>query len=88
MLGSGFAAEIENGEGPGKVSYASLKTERGCNALHFAAAEGKTQMCRYLIQKLNFDINAPDHNGTIIFSHVYDMFVAVNNICMAMSESR
>ncbi|CAI9115245.1 OLC1v1016098C1 [Oldenlandia corymbosa var. corymbosa] len=56
-------AEVEKVDG--KISYATLKTpEEGCNALHLAAAQGRTQMCRDLIRNLKFhDINASDDSG-------------------------
>lgn len=59
----GIVAEVENGEGPGKVSYPTLKTKEGFTALHLAASAGKTHTCEYLIRKLNFDINVRDDKG-------------------------
>lgn len=64
VLCLGLVGEFENGDGPGKVSYANFKTTQGCTALHLAASAGKTRMCEYLIQKLKFDVNVTNDTGT------------------------
>ncbi|CAI9115244.1 OLC1v1016097C1 [Oldenlandia corymbosa var. corymbosa] len=66
---SRLMAEIE--KGPEKISYASVKTCAGCNALHLAAAFGETEMCRHLIQNLKFEVDAiDDSGGTPLFQAV------------------
>lgn len=35
------------------------------NALHFAAREGKVEMCRYLLEELKFDVEVRDEDGIL-----------------------
>ncbi|KAL3531268.1 hypothetical protein ACH5RR_010590 [Cinchona calisaya] len=56
-------------QGKGRTLFATLKTAEGCTALHLAASAGKTQMCRYFIQKLNFDVNVTDFQGKTPLYH-------------------
>ncbi|KMZ60416.1 hypothetical protein ZOSMA_5G02840 [Zostera marina] len=39
------------------------------NALHFAAREGKVEMCRYLLEELKFDVEVRDEDGETPLIH-------------------
>ncbi|CAM0948128.1 unnamed protein product [Alopecurus aequalis] len=59
-----MAAELDaaalNGTGPGAGGVWST---RGHNALHLAAANGRTHVCRYLVQDLGFPVDARSSPG-------------------------
>ncbi|XP_058208699.1 uncharacterized protein LOC131321764 isoform X2 [Rhododendron vialii] len=56
--------EMDFGEGLTKT-FVRVKDAGGKTALHFAAAEGKTHVCKYLVQDLGLDVNLKDRYGEI-----------------------
>ncbi|KAF7154374.1 hypothetical protein RHSIM_Rhsim01G0268800 [Rhododendron simsii] len=54
--------ELDFGEGLAKT-FVQVKDAGGRTALHFAAAEGKTPVCKYLVQDLGLDVNMKDRKG-------------------------
>ncbi|KAH7864744.1 hypothetical protein Vadar_033323 [Vaccinium darrowii] len=54
--------ELDFGEGLTKT-FSDVKDAGGRTALHFAAAEGKTHVCKYLVQDLGLDVNMKDRKG-------------------------
>ncbi|KAE9463976.1 hypothetical protein C3L33_04161, partial [Rhododendron williamsianum] len=54
--------ELDFGEGLAKM-FVQVKDAGGRTALHFAAAEGKTHVCKYLVQDLGLDANLKDRKG-------------------------
>lgn len=36
------------------------------SALHFAAREGQTEVCKYLLEELKVDVNLKDEDGTLL----------------------
>jgi ankyrin repeat protein len=49
-----MAKRLDNGDGL-KKTIEIAKNAKGMGALHFAAAHGRTDICRYLIEELGFD---------------------------------
>ncbi|XP_058208667.1 uncharacterized protein LOC131321756 isoform X1 [Rhododendron vialii] len=60
--------ELDFGEGLAKT-FLQVKDAGGRTALHFAAAEGKTHVCKYLVQDLGLDANLKDRKGDTPLSH-------------------
>ena len=42
---------------------ADVKDANKRGALHFAAREGKTQVCNYLVEDLNLNVDTKDEDG-------------------------
>ena len=40
-----------------------IKAENGANCLHIAAHCGRTELCKYLLDQLQFDVDAQDGRG-------------------------
>ena len=64
-LGGGIelAKQLDDGKGIAQT-VADVKDANKRGALHFAAREGKTDMCKYLVEELKLDVNAKDDDGT------------------------
>ncbi|KAK9160586.1 hypothetical protein Syun_006927 [Stephania yunnanensis] len=62
------AAELDDGKGLAKT-VADVKDANKRGALHFAAREGKTEVCKYLIEELKLDINLRDEDGDTPLLH-------------------
>ncbi|KAG5567484.1 hypothetical protein RHGRI_002885 [Rhododendron griersonianum] len=60
--------ELDFGEGLAKT-FVQVKDAGGRTALHFAAAEGKTHVCKYLVQDLGLDANLKDRKGDTPLNH-------------------
>ncbi|KAG0487319.1 hypothetical protein HPP92_009414, partial [Vanilla planifolia] len=54
-----LAVQLDEGKGLAK-SVADVKDANNRTALHFAAREGKTEMCKYLLEELKLDVNVRD----------------------------
>ncbi|KAL3849934.1 hypothetical protein ACJIZ3_011816 [Penstemon smallii] len=63
-----LAEELNSGEGLA-MTIASMKDDEGKTALHCAAAEGKYNICDYLIKQNNLDIDMRDGNGETPLHH-------------------
>ncbi|GMP99580.1 hypothetical protein CsSME_00047006 [Camellia sinensis var. sinensis] len=46
-----------------------VKDSGGQSALHFAAAGGKTHVCKYLVQELKLNVNLKDGIGDTPLNH-------------------
>ncbi|KAF9605983.1 hypothetical protein IFM89_021309 [Coptis chinensis] len=57
-----LAAELDVGKGIA-ATVASIKNSKGESALHLAAAEGNTDICKYLINDLKLDVDIKDNKG-------------------------
>lgn len=63
-----IAAQLDDGKGLAQtVSEVKDANKRG--ALHFAAREGKIEMCKFLVQDLKLDINVQDEDGDTPLHH-------------------
>ena len=58
-----MAKQLDDGKGIAQT-VADVKDANKRGALHFAAREGKTDMCKYLVEELKLDVNAKDDDGT------------------------
>ncbi|CAN1233520.1 ANK1 [Linum perenne] len=63
-----FAAELDEGQGIAKT-VAAIKDAKQRGALHFAAREGKTEVCKFLVDELKLDVNAKDEDGETPLLH-------------------
>ncbi|XP_073526234.1 uncharacterized protein [Phyllobates terribilis] len=63
-----MAKKLDDGKGLTKtVEDVKDANERG--ALHFAAREGQTEMCKYLLEELKLDVNVKDADGETPLVH-------------------
>lgn len=64
FVGTESAAKLDNGKGLAQtVSDVKDANKRG--ALHYAAREGKTELCKYLLEELKLDVDTRDEDGII-----------------------
>lgn len=69
-----IAAQLDDGKGLAQtVSEVKDANKRG--ALHFAAREGKIEMCKFLVQDLKLDINVQDEDGSFFLLYIYHVCV-------------
>ncbi|KAJ8759420.1 hypothetical protein K2173_006942 [Erythroxylum novogranatense] len=62
------ATELDDGKGVAK-SVAGVKDANKRGALHFAAREGRTEMCKYLVEELKLDVDTKDEEGETPLLH-------------------
>ncbi|KAL4029128.1 hypothetical protein IC575_012349 [Cucumis melo] len=63
-----LAARLDDGKGlSGTVADIKDANKRG--ALHFAAREGKTEVCKFLIEELKLDVDTRDEDGETPLIH-------------------
>jgi hypothetical protein len=48
-------------------TVAEIKDANKRGALHFAAREAQTEVCKYLIEELKLDVDTKDEDGIYIF---------------------
>ncbi|XP_074292813.1 uncharacterized protein LOC141619692 isoform X1 [Silene latifolia] len=63
-----FAKQLDDGKGLSKT-MADIKDANDRTALHFAAREGKTEVCKYLLEELKLDVNVKDADGETPLVH-------------------
>lgn len=62
MLIVEMAEKLDDGQGLSKT-VADVKDANDRTALHFAAREGQTEVCKYLLEELKLDVNVKDAEG-------------------------
>ncbi|WCJ43873.1 ankyrin repeat family protein [Euphorbia peplus] len=63
-----LAAQLDDGKGiPNTVADIKDANKRG--AIHFAAREGKTQVCNYLVEELKLHVDTKDEHGETPLIH-------------------
>lgn len=70
-----FAVELatqldEGGKGLART-VADVKDANKRTALHFAAREGRTEVCKYLVEELGLDVDVRDEDGTLLKTPVF-----------------
>lgn len=63
-----LASQLDEGNGIAKT-VADVKDANKRGALHFAAREGKTDVCKYLIEELKLDVDLKDDDGETPLLH-------------------
>ncbi|VFQ64396.1 unnamed protein product [Cuscuta campestris] len=63
-----LALQIGDGKGLAQTAMDVLDANKR-GALHFAAREGQTDMCKYLVEELMLDVNAKDEDGETPLVH-------------------
>ncbi|XP_043692141.1 putative ankyrin repeat protein RF_0381 [Telopea speciosissima] len=63
-----LAANLDDGQGVA-ISVSSVKDANKRGALHFAAREGKTEICKYLLEELKLDVETKDEDGETPLLH-------------------
>lgn len=51
-------------------TVADIKDANKRGALHFAAREGKTEVCNYLVEELKLDVDTKDEDGMPLDIHI------------------
>lgn len=59
------AKQLDEGKGL-KTTVESVKDANKRGALHFAAREGQTEICRYLLEELKLDADTKDEAGSFV----------------------
>ena len=49
-------------------TVADIKDANKRGALHFAAREGQTEVCKYLLEELKLDVDTKDEDGIFLIS--------------------
>ncbi|KAI8025031.1 Ankyrin-1 [Camellia lanceoleosa] len=63
-----LAALLDDGKGLAKT-VADVKDANKRGALHFSAREGKTEVCKYLLEELKLDVDTKDEDGETALLH-------------------
>ncbi|CAI9102678.1 OLC1v1000980C1 [Oldenlandia corymbosa var. corymbosa] len=63
-----FAKQLDDGKGL-QQTVADVKDANNRGALHFAAREGQTDMCKYLVEELKVDVNTKDDDDETPLLH-------------------
>ncbi|KAJ9180079.1 hypothetical protein P3X46_008367 [Hevea brasiliensis] len=62
------AAQLDDGKGMAKT-VADIKDANKRGALHFAAREGQTEVCKFLVEDLKLDVDTKDEDGETPLLH-------------------
>lgn len=76
MLIVEMAEQLDDGEGLSKT-VSSVKDANDRTALHFAAREGQTEVCKYLLEEMKHDVNVKDADGMY---KLYSQFSYCNSL--------
>ncbi|XP_039045466.1 ankyrin-1-like [Hibiscus syriacus] len=63
-----IAAQLDDGKGLAKT-VADIKDANKRGAIHFAAREGKTEVCKFLLEELKLDVDTIDEDGDTPLLH-------------------
>ncbi|KAM7469129.1 hypothetical protein LguiA_007312 [Lonicera macranthoides] len=63
-----FAAQLDDGKGLSQT-VADVKDANKRGALHFAAREGQTEVCKFLLEELKLDVDTKDEDGETPLLH-------------------
>ncbi|XP_042514940.1 ankyrin-1 [Macadamia integrifolia] len=63
-----LATKLDDGQGLA-ITVSSVKDANKRGALHFAAREGKTEICKYLLEELKLDVDTKDEDGETPLLH-------------------
>ncbi|KAK6140367.1 hypothetical protein DH2020_025878 [Rehmannia glutinosa] len=63
-----LAQQLDDGKGLAQT-VADVKDANKRGALHFAAREGQTEVCKYLVEELKMDVNTKDEDGETPLTH-------------------
>ncbi|KAL0384832.1 UNVERIFIED_CONTAM: PRA1 family protein E [Sesamum radiatum] len=63
-----LAQQLDDGKGLAQT-IADIKDANKRGALHFAAREGQTEVCKYLLEELKMDVNTKDEDGETPLTH-------------------
>ncbi|CAK9166283.1 unnamed protein product, partial [Ilex paraguariensis] len=63
-----LASQLDDGRGLAQT-VADVKDANKRGALHFAAREGKTEVCKYLLEDLKLDVDTKDEDGETPLIH-------------------
>lgn len=70
-----LAGQLDEGKGLSRT-VADIKDANKRGALHFAAREGQTEVCKYLLEELKLDVDSKDEEGIcLILCIVYIRYV-------------
>ncbi|KAK8475473.1 hypothetical protein V6N12_076289, partial [Hibiscus sabdariffa] len=63
-----IATQLDDGKGLEKT-VADIKDANKRGAIHFAAREGKTEVCKFLLEELKLDVDTRDEDGETPLLH-------------------
>lgn len=82
-----IAAQLDEGKGLAKT-VADIKDANKRGAIHFAAREGKTEVCKYLLEELKLNVDTKDEDGMhlIFFISLIAIFFFLSVLCSFCSK--
>jgi ankyrin repeat protein len=69
FIGIDLAGQLDEGKGLA-TTVADIKDANKRGALHFAAREGSTEVCKYLLEELKLDVDTKDEDGMRLISDI------------------
>lgn len=73
FIGIDLAGQLDEGNGLA-ITVADIKDANKRGALHFAAREGKTEVCKYLLEELKLDVDTKDEDGMSLISYIVSIY--------------
>lgn len=67
-----LAKQLDEGKGLA-TTVADVKDANKRTALHFAAREGRTEVCKYLLEELKVDVDVRDDDGMHLKANVAEV---------------
>lgn len=65
-----LATRLDEGKGLSRT-VADIKDANKRGALHFAAREGKTEVCKYLLEELKLEVDTKDEDGKLLIRYLF-----------------
>jgi hypothetical protein len=63
-----MARGLDSGGQDEAAVLAAVTDGEGNRALHLAAAAGRVEVCRYIVEDLRLDVNQPNFKGFVLFT--------------------
>lgn len=74
LVGIELAVQLDEGKGLGRT-VTDVKDANKRGAIHFAAIEGRTEVCKYLLEELKLDVDMKDEDGVLFKPALYVFFI-------------
>ena len=71
-----MAKQLDDGKGLAQT-IANIKDANKRGALLFAAIDGKTEVCKYLLEELKIDVDTIDEDGINFNAYTYIYYVCI-----------
>ena len=68
-----LASQLDEGKDLAKT-VESIKDANKRGALHFAAREGQTEVCKYLLEELKLHVDSKDDDGVFLI-YIWNIYI-------------